>query len=79
MSNPKKVIRIKENDLVNLIDNIVTEVVNDTVQKKKKEWLEEQAKAGDKNAIFESKLNELTAKLEELTKNSTKEPVKEGK
>ena len=62
MSNTKKTVRISENELVNLIDNIVTEAV----QIKKKEWIAEQAAAGDKNAILENKLNELEAKLSKL-------------
>ena len=63
MSKAKKTVRITEKDLVNLIDNIVTEAV----AVKKQEWLEEQAKKGDKNAIFESKLMQLEAKLTQLS------------
>jgi len=64
MSNTKKTVRISENDLVNLIDNIVAEAVN----VKKKEWIAEQTKKGDKTAILESKLAALEAKINGLTK-----------
>jgi hypothetical protein len=63
MSNVKKTVKISESDLVNLIDNIVSEAV----EIKKKEWLSEQAAKGDKNAILESKLAALEAKLNKLT------------
>ena len=65
MSNTKKTVRISENDLVNLIDNIVAEAVT----LKKKEWLAEQTKKGDKTAILESKLAALEAKINGLVKN----------
>lgn len=64
MSNTKKTVKISENDLVNLIDSIVSEAV----QIKKKEWLAEQANKGDKTAILESKLANLEAKINSLTK-----------
>ena len=49
----KKTVKIKENDLVNLIDNIVTEAV----EVKKKEWLAEQAKkSSDKTAVLEKRI-----------------------
>jgi hypothetical protein len=63
MSNVKKTVKISENDLVNLIDNIVTEAV----QIKKQEWLAEQTAKADKNAILETKLAALEAKLNKLT------------
>jgi hypothetical protein len=63
MSNVKKTVKISESDLVNLIDNIVSEAV----EIKKKEWLSEQATKGDKNAILESKLAALEARLNKLT------------
>lgn len=63
MSKPKKTVRITEKDLVDLIDNIVTEAVG----VKKKEWLAEQAAKGDKNAILEEKLNLLEKRLNSLT------------
>ncbi len=62
MTKAKKTVRISENDLVNLIDNIVSEAV----QLKKKEWLAEQVKKGDKTAILETKLNILEAKITKL-------------
>jgi len=69
MSKAKKTVRITENDLVNLIDNIVSEAV----EIKKKDWLAEQAAAGDKNAILETKLNNLEAKLNKLTESKLTE------
>ena len=63
MSNVKKTVKISENELVNLIDNIVSEAV----QIKKKEWLAEQASKSDKNAILEAKLAKLEARLNKLT------------
>ena len=63
MSNVKKTVKIKENDLVNLIDNIVTEAVNE----KKKQWLAEQVKkSSDKTEILESKLVDLEKKMNKL-------------
>lgn len=53
MSNAKKTVRINENDLVELIDNIV----NEAVAIKKQEWISEQAKKqSDKTAVFESRI-----------------------
>ena len=49
----KKTVKIKENDLVDLIDNIV----NEAVAVKKKEWLAEQAtKATKSNSVLESRI-----------------------
>lgn len=64
MSNVKKTVKISENDLVNLIDNIVSEAV----EIKKQEWLNEQAEKGNKNAILESKIAALEARIDKLTK-----------
>ena len=66
MSKPiaKKTVKIKENDLVDLIDNIV----NEAVAAKKQEWINEQAKKStDKTTVLESKLNALEVKLNKLT------------
>jgi hypothetical protein len=63
MSNVNKTVKISESDLVNLIDNIVSEAV----EIKKKEWLSEQAAKGNKNSILESKLASLEAKVNKLT------------
>lgn len=52
-----KTVKIKENDLVDLIDNIVAEV--------KKEWISEQAKKG--TSILEGKIAALEIKLNKLT------------
>lgn len=71
MSKPtttKKTVRISENDLVNLIDKIVSEAV----EIKKTEWLTEQAKKGDKTALLEIKINDLTSKVEGLVQSSSK-------
>lgn len=62
MANIKKTVKISENDLVNLIDNIVTEAV----EIKKKEWISEQVAKGNKTAILESKLAELEKKVSKL-------------
>lgn len=54
MSNkPKKLVQIKENDLVALIENIV----NEAVAQKKEQWLSEQVK------IKTSKLEETITKI----------------
>jgi len=51
--NPKKTVKIKENDLVDLIDNIV----NEAVAAKKKEWISEQAvKSAKANTMLESRI-----------------------
>lgn len=63
MSKVKKTVKITESDLVNLIDNIVTEAV----ATKKKEWLTEQAAKGNKTAILETKLANLEVKVNKLT------------
>lgn len=66
MSKPttKKTVKINENDLVDLIDTIVTEAV----AVKKQEWINEQAsKNADKTSLLESKLAELTEKVNKLT------------
>lgn len=52
-TNTKKTVKIKENDLVDLIDKLVSE----TLVIKKKEWLAEQAKkTTDKTAVLESRI-----------------------
>ena len=69
MSNVKKTVRIKENDLVDLIDNIV----NEAVAVKKKEWLNEQAKKQtNKTAVLESKIAKLEAQFISLTEGKKK-------
>lgn len=64
MASTKKTVKINEKDLVDLIDNIVTEAL----VIKKKEWLSEQAKKGDKNAILESRILDLETKFDTLNK-----------
>jgi len=69
MSNVKKTVRIKENDLVDLIDNIV----NEAVAVKKKEWLNEQAKKQtNKTAVLEGKIAKLEAQFKSLTESKKK-------
>ena len=63
MSKTKKTVKITENDLVNLIDNIVTEAV----ATKKQEWINEQAAKGvDKTTLLENKVSDLEQKLTKL-------------
>lgn len=60
----KKTVKIKENDLVDLIDNIV----NEAVAIKKKEWLAEHTKKeNEKTAVLESRLAKLESKIKTLT------------
>jgi len=60
----KKIVKITESKLVDLIDNIVTEAVAD----KKKEWIAENAaKKGD--TILESRILDLEKKITALTKS----------
>jgi hypothetical protein len=60
----KKTVKINENDLVDLIDNIVKEAV----AVKKQEWINEQAnKANNKTAVLENKLAKLEAIVNRLT------------
>lgn len=65
MSNTKKVVKIKESDLVDLIDNIVTEAV----AKKKQEWINEQADNGNKTPLLESKISKLEGLVSKLIAN----------
>jgi hypothetical protein len=61
MSNTKKTVKIKENDLVELIDNIL----NEALVVKKQEWISEQAKkTTNKTAVLEGKLAALEAKVQ---------------
>lgn len=60
----KKTVKIKESDLVDLIDNIV----NEAVEVKKQEWINEQTKKqNNKTAVLESKIAALEAKFQRLT------------
>ena len=64
MSNTKKTVKIKENDLVDLIDNIV----NEAVAVKKQEWLNEQSKKQtNKTTVLEGKIAKLEAQFKALT------------
>jgi hypothetical protein len=71
MSKPvaKKTVKITENELVDLIDNIV----NEAVAVKKQEWINEQKKAQtNKTAIMEGKIAQLEAQFKALTKGNNK-------
>lgn len=58
-----KTVKITEHELVDLIDKIVTE----TVSEKKKQWIAEQKKTQE--AILESKVAELEAKVKAITES----------
>ena len=65
----KKTVKIKESDLVDLIDNIV----NEAVAVKKQEWINEQAKNNSsKTAVLENKIAALEAKFKTLTEGKKK-------
>jgi hypothetical protein len=57
-----KVVRISEEKLVNMIDNLVAE----EVETRKAEWLNEQKSA--KESLLESRLAELEGKVGRLSK-----------
>lgn len=60
----KKTVKIKESDLVDLIDNIVAEAV----AIKKEEWINEESKKNqNKTAILERKIADLEVKFKTLT------------
>ena len=60
----KKTVKINENDLVDLIDGILTEAV----EVKKKEWLNEQATKKTNNiTVLEGRIGALETKLKALT------------
>ena len=61
MSNTKKIVRISENDLVVLIENIVNEAVNE----KKKQWIAENTKSN--TSLLENKVAKLEAIVNKLT------------
>ena len=63
MSNTKKTVKITENELVDLIDNIVNEAVN----VKKQEWIAEQE--SKKATVLESKIAELEKKVKSITES----------
>lgn len=60
----KKIVEINETDLVELIDNIVTEAV----AQKKKEWIAENA-SKEGNTILESRIKNLEKKINTLSKS----------
>lgn len=60
----KKIVRINESALVDLIDNIVKEAVD----KKKVEWIAEQE--ANKASLLESKIAKLEKTIAEITKNA---------
>jgi hypothetical protein len=59
----KKTVKISENDLVDLIDNIV----NEAVATKKTQWIAEQSKKETKTTtVLENKIAALEAKFQTL-------------
>ena len=69
MSNTKKTVKIKESELVNLIENIVNEAVAVT----KQEWINEQAKKqSNKTTVLEGKIAKLEAQYKALTEGKRK-------
>ncbi len=64
MSNTKKVVKISESELVDMIDALVTEVL----ETKKQEWINEQAEKGNKTPLLEQKIADLTKKVNSLIK-----------
>lgn len=69
MSNTKKTVKIKESELVDLIDNIV----NEAVAVKKQEWINEQAKnQSNKTSVLEGKIAKLEAQFKALTESKKK-------
>jgi gas vesicle protein len=61
---PKKTVKIKESQLVDVIENLLTEAI----AIKKQDWINEQAKISkDKTALLESKLASLEAKINKIT------------
>lgn len=63
MSSKLKTVKITENELVDLIDGIVTEAI----AVKKKQWLaEHEAKKGN---VLESKIAKLEAKIQAITES----------
>jgi hypothetical protein len=63
MSNTKKTVRITENELVDLIDNIV----NEAVGVKKTEWIAEQESKGA--TVLENKIADLEKKVKSITES----------
>ena len=60
----KKTVKIKESELVDLIDKIV----NEAVAVKKQEWINEQSKkASNKTAVLEGKIAKLETQFKSLT------------
>ena len=63
MSNKLKTVKITENELVDLIDGIVTEAI----AVKKKQWLAEQE--AKKGTVLENKIATLEAKIKAITES----------
>jgi hypothetical protein len=60
----KKIVRMSETELVELMENIVIEAV----AKKKKEWIAENA-SKEGNELLESRINDLEEKIIALTES----------
>ena len=63
MSNKSKTVKITESELVDLIDNIVSE----TILVKKKQWIAEQN--AKKGRVLENKIARLEAKIQKITES----------
>lgn len=65
----KKTVKIKESELVNLIDNIL----NEAIAVKKQEWISEEAKKeSSKTTVLETKIAKLEAAVKTLTEAKKK-------
>jgi hypothetical protein len=60
MGESKKTVKLSESNLVDLIDNIL----NEAVEVKKQEWVNEQA---DNRKLMESKISKLEKALQRIT------------
>jgi len=69
MSNEKRTVKIKENDLVDLIDTMLTEAISI----KKQEWINEQnKKQSSKTALLEGRIAKLESQYTSLLQNKKK-------
>lgn len=57
-----KTVKIKESELIDLIDNLVTEAV----AFEKDKWITEQANSGNKTPLLEQKLEQLQKQVQTL-------------
>lgn len=60
----KKTVKIKENELVDLIDNII----NEAIEVKKQEWIAENTKKeSETTSLLENRIAALEAKIKTIT------------